>query len=116
MGRPSATKHLKILEAAVGEKLVRRSGRASALTEAGRWSLCTPSACARGATADALGYGGAIGLVAGLTAASGVWVMRDMPGTPPGRRRTGATRPAPGVVRTHAVSTNASIGASRPRS
>lgn len=32
-----------------------------------------------GATADALGYGGAIALVAGLTAASGLWVLRDMP-------------------------------------
>ncbi|HWP33329.1 MAG TPA: MFS transporter [Solirubrobacterales bacterium] len=32
-----------------------------------------------GATADALGYGGAIALVAGLTAASGLWVMIDMP-------------------------------------
>jgi MFS family permease len=35
-----------------------------------------------GATADALGYGGAIGLVAGLTAASGLWVLRDMPAAP----------------------------------
>jgi MFS family permease len=35
-----------------------------------------------GATADALGYGGAIALVAGLTAASGVWVLIDMPGRP----------------------------------
>ena len=33
-----------------------------------------------GATADALSYGGAIGLVAALTAASGVWVLVDMPG------------------------------------
>jgi MFS family permease len=32
-----------------------------------------------GAVADALGYGGAIALVAGLTAASGVWVLADMP-------------------------------------
>ena len=32
-----------------------------------------------GATADALGYGGAISLVAGLTAASGLWVLIDMP-------------------------------------
>jgi MFS family permease len=32
-----------------------------------------------GTTADALGYGGAIGLVAALTAASGLWVLRDMP-------------------------------------
>jgi molybdate transport repressor ModE-like protein len=35
MGQPSATKHLKTLEAAVGEKLVERSGRASRLTGAG---------------------------------------------------------------------------------
>ena len=32
-----------------------------------------------GAVADALGYGGAIALVAGLTAASGLWVLGDMP-------------------------------------
>jgi MFS family permease len=32
-----------------------------------------------GATADALGYGGAIALVAGLTATSGLWVLLDMP-------------------------------------
>jgi MFS family permease len=32
-----------------------------------------------GATADALGYGGAIALVAGLTGASGLWVLVDMP-------------------------------------
>ncbi len=32
-----------------------------------------------GAVADALGYGGAITLVAALTAASGLWVLRDMP-------------------------------------
>ncbi len=32
-----------------------------------------------GVASDALGYGGAIGLVAGLTAASGLWVLRDMP-------------------------------------
>ena len=35
MGQPSATKHLQKLEAAVGERLVQRNGRASALTEAG---------------------------------------------------------------------------------
>jgi MFS family permease len=34
-----------------------------------------------GVASDALGYGGAIGLVAGLTAASGLWVLRDMPHT-----------------------------------
>jgi predicted MFS family arabinose efflux permease len=32
-----------------------------------------------GAVADALGYGGAIAVVAALTAASGLWVLGDMP-------------------------------------
>jgi MFS family permease len=32
-----------------------------------------------GSVADALGYGGAIALVAGLTAASGLWVLYDLP-------------------------------------
>ena len=32
-----------------------------------------------GGVADALGYGGAIALVAALTAASGLWVLGDMP-------------------------------------
>jgi MFS family permease len=32
-----------------------------------------------GVTADALGYGGAIAFVAGLTAMSGLWVLVDMP-------------------------------------
>jgi hypothetical protein len=31
-----------------------------------------------GGVADALGYGGAIAIVAGLTAASGLWVLHDM--------------------------------------
>src|SRR3954451_3810320 len=35
VGQPSATKHLQTLEAAVGEKLVERNGRASRLTDAG---------------------------------------------------------------------------------
>jgi molybdate transport repressor ModE-like protein len=35
IGQPSATKHLKTLEAAVGSKLVERNGRSSRLTEAG---------------------------------------------------------------------------------
>src|ERR687887_2195534 len=32
-----------------------------------------------GTVADALGYAGAIGVVAALTAASGLWVLGDMP-------------------------------------
>jgi molybdate transport repressor ModE-like protein len=35
MGQPSATKHLKTLEGATGEKLVERDGRGSRLTDAG---------------------------------------------------------------------------------
>jgi MFS family permease len=35
-----------------------------------------------GLTADALGYGGAVAIVAGLTAASAVWVLLDMPRAP----------------------------------
>src|SRR3954454_14997252 len=35
MGQPSATKHLKTLEAAIGGRLAERNGRASRLTEAG---------------------------------------------------------------------------------
>ena len=34
-----------------------------------------------GVAADALGFGGAIALVAGLTAASGIWVLIDLPAT-----------------------------------
>ena len=40
-----------------------------------------------GAVADALGYGGAIAVVAALTAASGLWVLRDMPSARPSQRR-----------------------------
>jgi hypothetical protein len=32
-----------------------------------------------GGAADALGYGGAIAILAALTAVSGIWVPRDMP-------------------------------------
>ena len=35
-----------------------------------------------GGVADALGYSGAIAIVAGLTAASALWVLADMPGEP----------------------------------
>jgi MFS family permease len=44
-----------------------------------------------GATADALGYGGAIGVVAALTAASGLWVLGDMPDDRAHHRHRGAT-------------------------
>src|SRR5205807_4210208 len=47
-----------------------------------------------GMAADALGYGGAIGVVAGLTAASGLWVAFDLPGRPPRPAELAATRAA----------------------
>jgi MFS family permease len=40
-----------------------------------------------GTVADALGYGGAIKIVAALTAASGLWVLFDMPAARRARRR-----------------------------
>src|SRR5919201_65172 len=36
IGQPSASQHLRLLEAAAGQRLVERSGRGSPLTEAGR--------------------------------------------------------------------------------
>jgi MFS family permease len=45
-----------------------------------------------GATADALGYGGAIALVAALTAVSGLWVLGDMPDDRSDRRRSSPGR------------------------
>jgi MFS family permease len=51
-----------------------------------------------GAVADAFGYGGAILLVAGLAAASGLWVLVDMPPRPAvagGRRPLATGRDAP---------------------
>jgi MFS family permease len=41
-----------------------------------------------GTVADALGYGGAIACVAALTAASGLWVLIDMPAAGAGRHRS----------------------------
>jgi MFS family permease len=40
-----------------------------------------------GLAADAIGYGGAIGVVAGLTAASGLWVAFDLPSRAPPREQ-----------------------------
>jgi MFS family permease len=51
-----------------------------------------------GATADALGYGGALTIVAALTAASGLWVLADMPGT--SQRRHPIPAPAPTATNT----------------
>jgi MFS family permease len=47
-----------------------------------------------GAVADALGYGGAIAVVAALTAASGLWVLGDMPADRHPTRESVRTEPA----------------------
>jgi MFS family permease len=48
-----------------------------------------------GLAADAIGYGGAIAIVAALTAASGIWVAVDLPGRRELHHREPATSPAP---------------------
>jgi MFS family permease len=45
-----------------------------------------------GGAADAIGYGGAIAIVAGLTAASGLWVLNDMPSDRRARDPRGTAR------------------------
>ena len=52
-----------------------------------------------GTVADALSYGGAIAVVAGLTAASGLWVLHDMPGRPLTRAAAVRRAPTPGAAR-----------------
>jgi MFS family permease len=47
-----------------------------------------------GLAADAIGYGGAIAVVAGLTAASGIWVAVDLPEQPELARGRPASSPA----------------------
>jgi hypothetical protein len=53
-----------------------------------------------GGVADALGYGGAITLVAALTAASGLWVLYDMPSHRPSATTIldRASPPAPDTI------------------
>jgi MFS family permease len=66
-----------------------------------------------GVAANALGYGGAITIVAGLTAASGLWVLLDMPAThKPDPLETSSGEPqSPPVTARHAHA--ASPGAER---
>jgi MFS family permease len=51
-----------------------------------------------GVASDALGYGGAIALVAGLTAASGLWVLGDMPARGGYRQIQDSARSGAGVT------------------
>jgi MFS family permease len=49
-----------------------------------------------GLLADAIDFGGAIAIVAGLTALSGIWVALDMPRRPEAARTVGAAAPGAG--------------------
>src|SRR2546425_9346483 len=62
IGQPSASQHLRLLEAAAGQRLVERTGRGSRLTEAGG------GLAARAAQAPSRprGAGGGAGGLAGL--------------------------------------------------
>lgn len=50
-----------------------------------------------GAAADAIGYGGAIVLVAGMTAGSGLWVLIDMPDSSTRAHSIDQRSSAPGI-------------------
>ena len=66
-----------------------------------------------GTVADVLGYGEAIGIVAGLTAISGLWVLWDMPGHPARPDPSHDGRPLVGAGA--AVASGATPRARRPR-
>ena len=56
-----------------------------------------------GVVADALGYSGAITIVAALTAASGLWALRDMPAHAPPQPRSREPAACPPRTRSHRV-------------
>ena len=81
-------------------RLARRArARSSASTASGATWATSSAASSPALVADALGYGGAIAIVAGLTAASGLWVLADMPSaTRPSRNVGAATGSDPASV------------------
>src|SRR5256885_5348854 len=95
IGQPSASQHLRLLEAAAGQRLVERNGRGSRLTEAGRvlagraaQALATLGAAGEELAALAGLQTGTIHL--GASTAPGVYLLpgtlgcfrRDYPGVP----------------------------------
>src|SRR5919198_3746677 len=82
IGQPSASQHLRLLEAAAGQRLVERSGRGSRLTEAGRLlaARAAQALSTLGAAEEELGAlagleAGTIHL--GASTAPGVYVLPD---------------------------------------
>src|SRR5256714_13158771 len=67
IGQPSASEHLRLLEAAAGQRLVERNGRGSRPTEAGRG----PSQRARGGPPPPAGGGGEGGARPGARGGAG---------------------------------------------
>src|SRR5919201_1135760 len=82
IGQPSASQHLRLLEAAAGQRLVERSGRGSRLTEAGQilTARAAPALSTPGAAEEELGelaglQAGTIPL--GASTAPGVYLLPD---------------------------------------
>jgi molybdate transport repressor ModE-like protein len=82
IGQPSASQHLRLLEAAAGQRLVERTGRGSRLTEAGRIlaARAAQALSSLGAAEEELGalaglHTGTIHL--GASTAPGVYVLPD---------------------------------------
>src|SRR5437763_14699053 len=65
IGQPSASQHLRLLEAAAGQRLVERNGRGSRLTEAGRVLAARAAQALDGLEAGGEGLGELAGLRAG---------------------------------------------------
>jgi DNA-binding transcriptional LysR family regulator len=82
IGQPSASQHLRLLEAAAGQRLVERNGRGSSLTEAGRIlaAHASQALATLGAAEEELGalaglHAGTIHL--GASTAPGVYLLPD---------------------------------------
>jgi molybdate transport repressor ModE-like protein len=82
IGQPSASQHLRLLEAAAGQRLVERNGRGSRLTEAGRILAARASQALATLTAAEEELGALAGLQAGTihlgaSTAPGVYLLPD---------------------------------------
>jgi molybdate transport repressor ModE-like protein len=82
IGQPSASQHLRLLEAAAGQRLVERTGRGSTLTEAGRILAARASQALATLSAAEEELGALAGLQAGTihlgaSTAPGVYLLPD---------------------------------------
>jgi molybdate transport repressor ModE-like protein len=82
IGQPSASQHLRLLEAAAGQRLVERNGRGSRLTEAGRTLAAHASVALQALAAGEEELGALAGLRAGTihlgaSTTPGVYLLPD---------------------------------------